>query len=78
MFSVPAKNLTTVYYGKAPTKNYYIGCSTGGGQGYALAQYHPEIFDGISASCPGNWYSHLMLSFLWNGVNSQVKQDRPF
>ncbi|KAK7432952.1 hypothetical protein QQZ08_000423 [Neonectria magnoliae] len=72
MFTGPAKKLTTAYYGKKPSNMYYVGCSTGGAQGFALAQYHPKLFDGISASCPGNWYSHLMLSFLWNGVNSAL------
>ncbi|KAK1466071.1 tannase and feruloyl esterase, partial [Colletotrichum cuscutae] len=28
--------------------------------------YYPQLFDGIVAGCPGNWYSHLALSFLWN------------
>ncbi|KAI4595341.1 hypothetical protein KJ359_007016 [Pestalotiopsis sp. 9143b] len=70
MFTDPAKKLTTAYYQEPPKKMYYAGCSTGGAQGFALAQYHPEIFDGIFAGSPGNWYSHLILSFLWNGMNS--------
>ncbi|CAG8372342.1 unnamed protein product [Penicillium salamii] len=65
------RNLTTQYYNETPAFSYYYGCSTGGAQGYALAQFHPEIFDGIYAGCPGNWYSHLMLSFLWNGLHTQ-------
>lgn len=72
MFTVPAKELTTVYYRKQPIKMYYLGCSTGGAQGFALAQFHPEIFDGIYAGSPGNYYSHLILSFLFNGLNSNV------
>ncbi|KAJ5375741.1 hypothetical protein N7517_007747 [Penicillium concentricum] len=63
--------LTTEYYNKSPKFSYYHGCSTGGAQGYALAQFHPEIFDGIYAGSPGNWYTHLILSFLWNGLKSQ-------
>ncbi|TPX13847.1 uncharacterized protein E0L32_005791 [Thyridium curvatum] len=73
MFTRPAKKLTSVYYGRSPKKMYYVGCSTGGAQGFALAQFHPRVFDGISAGCPGNWYSHLILSFLFNGVNSNRK-----
>lgn len=72
MFTRPAKRLTSVYYGRSPKKMYYAGCSTGGAQGFALAQFHPRVFDGIVAGCPGNWYSHLILSFLFNGVNSNV------
>ncbi|KAJ5438709.1 uncharacterized protein N7458_009707 [Penicillium daleae] len=35
------------------------------------ATFHPHLFDGIYAGSPGNWYSHLMLSFLWNGQQSK-------
>lgn len=63
--------LTTKYYTKSPGFSYYHGCSTGGAQGYALAQFYPELFDGIYAGSPGNWYSHLILSFLWNGLKTQ-------
>lgn len=72
MFSVPAKRIATSFYGCAPHKSYYSGCSTGGAQGYALAQYHPEIFDGIVSGSAGNWYSHLILSFLWNGLQANM------
>jgi feruloyl esterase len=72
MFTDPAKKLTTAYYNAPPKKMYYAGCSTGGAQGFALAQYHPDIFDGIFAGSPGNWYSHLILSFLWNGLHANV------
>ena len=64
LFTPAAKALAEAYYGAAAKRSYYDGCSTGGAQGYALAQYHPELFDGIYAGSPGNWYSHLALSFL--------------
>ncbi|KAK1982893.1 tannase and feruloyl esterase [Colletotrichum cereale] len=66
LITPPAKNITGVYYEKQPHHAYYKGCSTGGAQGFALAEFHPGLFDGIVAGCPGNWYSHLALSFLWN------------
>ncbi|OAL26520.1 hypothetical protein AYO20_10089 [Fonsecaea nubica] len=69
----PTRQLTTLYYGKSPSYSYYYGCSTGGAQGFALAQYHPEMFDGIYAGSPGNWYSHLILSFLWNYNHAQAQ-----
>lgn len=69
--TAPTRDLTAMYYGRTPEYSYYAGCSTGGAQGFALAQYHPDLFDGISAGCPGNWYSHLILSFLWNYLHSQ-------
>ncbi|KXH64356.1 tannase and feruloyl esterase [Colletotrichum salicis] len=61
-----AKEIATVYYEQSPQHACYKGCSTGGAQGFALAQYHPQLFDGVIAGFPGNWYSHLALSFLWN------------
>jgi hypothetical protein len=64
------RSLVAKYYLQHPDFSYYWGCSTGGAQGYALAQYHPELFDGIYAGSPGNWYSHLILSFLWNGLHT--------
>ncbi|CAG8089641.1 unnamed protein product [Penicillium olsonii] len=65
------RDLTTEFYTETPAFSYYYGCSTGGAQGYALAQLYPEMFDGIFAGSPGNWYSHLILSFLWNGLHTQ-------
>ncbi|OAG14565.1 tannase and feruloyl esterase [Alternaria alternata] len=71
MFTVPAKSITATFFRYQPRKSYFSGCSTGGAQGYALAQYHPDLFDGIVAGCAGNWYTHLILSFLWNGLHAQ-------
>lgn len=65
-FTIPGEHLVETYYGYVPSYTYYKGCSTGGAQGFALAQFYPEIFDGIVAGSPGNWYSHLALYFLWN------------
>ena len=70
-FTLPSRALQTLYYGKPALYSYYAGCSTGGAQAFALAQRHPDIFDGIYASCPGNWYTHLVLMFLWNQLHSE-------
>ncbi|CAJ2507135.1 Uu.00g083210.m01.CDS01 [Anthostomella pinea] len=74
-FTPAARELTTTFYRTAPRHSYYQGCSTGGAQGMALAEFHEHLFDGIVAGCPGNWYSHLALSFLWN---SQVTKGPGF
>ena len=76
LFTPSAKALTAAYYGKDATHSFYTGCSTGGALGMALAQYHPELFDGIVAGCPGKWYSHLASSFLWNAQHTAVR-DHP-
>ncbi|KAH8423685.1 uncharacterized protein LDX57_001442 [Aspergillus melleus] len=74
-FTPSAKAITGLFYASSPEYSYYEGCSTGGAQGFAAAEFHPQLFDGIVASCPGNWYSHLMLSFLW-GWRSATKHAR--
>ncbi|KXT09308.1 hypothetical protein AC579_264 [Pseudocercospora musae] len=73
-FTPAAKALIVGYYAKPLRYSYDTGCSTGGAQGYARAQLHPELFDGIYAGCLGNWYSHLALSFLWNAQQTDTKE----
>src|SRR5436189_4321397 len=41
--------LAQTYYGTAPTRKYWMGCSTGGRQGHEQAQHFPQDFDGILA-----------------------------
>ncbi|KAN0103452.1 putative feruloyl esterase B precursor [Hyaloscypha variabilis] len=77
LFAPAAKSLVAYFYGQEARYSYYDGCSTGGAQGFALAQYHPDLFDGIVAGSPGNWYSHLALSFLWNGLKTQNSSFLP-
>jgi hypothetical protein len=79
LFTPAARALVEDFYGAgcAPDYSYYDGCSTGGAQGFALAQFHPDLFDGIYAGSPGNWYSHLALSFLWNAQHTDVSTSPP-
>ena len=44
-----SKAVATTYYGTKPAFNYWNGCSTGGRQGYVLAQELPDELDGIVA-----------------------------
>jgi hypothetical protein len=71
MTTPTVRALATLYYAASPKYSYYYGCSTGGAQGYAVASLYPDLFDGIYAGSPGNWYSHLILSFLWNAIHTQ-------
>ncbi len=50
--ALAGKALTERYYGKAPRRSYYMGCSTGGRQGMVEAQRFPHDFDGIIAGAP--------------------------
>jgi len=54
--AVTAKALTKAYYQTDISRNYFTGCSRGGGQGLMAAQRYPEDFDGIVAGAPAiNW-----------------------
>jgi Tannase and feruloyl esterase len=50
------KALSQAYYGRRHQYAYWDGFSTGGRQGYKLAQRYPKDFDGILAGAPAfNW-----------------------
>ena len=65
--TVTAKAVVRAFYGSAPTRSYWNGCSTGGRQGLKEAQMFPEDYDGIIAGAPANrtgislWIAHAVL-----------------
>jgi feruloyl esterase len=58
-----AKLLVRTYYGRAPTRSYFEGCSTGGRQGLILAQRFPADFDGIVVGAPVLNFSGTMVAY---------------
>jgi feruloyl esterase len=50
--AVAARALSQAYYGSAPKRAYFNGCSNGGRQALMEAQRYPEDFDGIIAGDP--------------------------
>jgi feruloyl esterase len=50
--TVRGKDLVKRYYGAAPTRAYYQGCSTGGRMGLMEVQRYPRDFDGVIAGAP--------------------------
>jgi feruloyl esterase len=52
--TVKAKAVVAAFYGGAPQRSYWNGCSTGGRQALKEAQMFPDDFDGIIAGAPGN------------------------
>jgi Tannase and feruloyl esterase len=56
--------LLRAYYGSAPAKSYFEGCSTGGRQGLILAQRFPNDFDGISVGAPVLDFTGTMLRYV--------------
>jgi predicted peptidase len=54
-----AKFLIDAYYGQAPDRSYFVGCSTGGRQGMVFSQNFPDYFDGIVAGIGASRRSRL-------------------
>jgi hypothetical protein len=54
-----SKVLAEAYYGLVPVRNYWDGCSTGGRQGFALAQRYPEELDGWLLGAPAVNYGRF-------------------
>ena len=61
---VVGKQITKAYYGKAHKKSYYLGCSTGGRQGFKEVQDFPGDFDGVVAGAPALAFNNLSS---WSG-----------
>jgi hypothetical protein len=57
-----AKAIIASYYGSGATRNYFAGCSRGGGQALMEAQRFPDDFDGIIAGAP---------AFDWTSIGGQ-------
>ncbi|KAJ3543787.1 hypothetical protein NM208_g3392 [Fusarium decemcellulare] len=56
---VLGKDISKTFYGKPYTKSYYLGCSTGGRQGWKEVQSFPDDFDGVVAGAPAFSFNNL-------------------
>jgi hypothetical protein len=63
-----SKAVAKLYYGKTPIYNYWDGCSTGGHQGYALAQTLAGELDGILASAPAMYWTRFQTAQMWGQI----------
>jgi hypothetical protein len=63
--SVIAKHIITEAYDSTPEFSYWQGCSTGGRQGFTIAQNYPDDYDGILTSCTALGFPTLMLAMYW-------------
>ena len=62
---VIGKAIMEQYYGKKPHHTYWSGCSTGGRQGYTIAQRSPGLVDGILATAPAIGFVRLLTAGFW-------------
>jgi hypothetical protein len=62
------KALTRAFYGTGPRFSYWTGCSTGGRQGWIMAQRHPEEYDGYLTGAPAFNWDRFIPAELWGQV----------
>ncbi|KAF2769396.1 tannase and feruloyl esterase [Teratosphaeria nubilosa] len=63
-----AKEVIRGFYGRAPRRAYWNGCSTGGRQGLMSAQRFPTDYDGIVAFAPAINWANFVVAELWPQV----------
>jgi hypothetical protein len=63
-----SKMVAAKYYGMQPAYNYWNGCSTGGRQGYLLAQELPGELDGILANAPAIYWTRFQTAQMWGQI----------
>lgn len=63
-----SKVVATRYYGRLPAHNYWNGCSTGGRQGYLLAQELGTELDGILANAPAIYWTRFQTAQMWGQI----------
>jgi hypothetical protein len=60
-----SKAVAKTYYAQKPAYNYWNGCSTGGRQGYVLAQELGSELDGILANAPAIYWTRFQTAQMW-------------
>jgi len=63
-----SKAVAKAYYGQAPAYNYWNGCSTGGRQGYLLAQELGNELEGIVADAPAMYWTRFQTAQMWGQI----------
>ena len=67
LMTVDAKAITQAFYGRAPSRSYWVGCSLGGLEGLIEAKRYPTDYDGIVAGAPPNPIVKFNAEQLWAG-----------
>ena len=76
VLAVAGKAIAEHYYSKAPTRAYFLGCSTGGRQGFFQAQHFPDDFDGIVAGAPVSRITGVGMANTW-ATMAMLKDGKP-
>ena len=63
-----SKAVAKTYYAAKPAYNYWNGCSTGGRQGYVLAQELGKELDGILANAPAIYWTRFQTAQMWGQI----------
>src|SRR5262245_51485993 len=63
-----SKKLAQSYYGMSAAYNYWNGCSTGGRQGYLLAQELGNELEGILANAPAMYWTRFQTAQMWGQI----------
>jgi feruloyl esterase len=63
-----AMRLSRMYYDTPIRRNYWNGCSTGGRQGFEMAQRYGELFDGFLVGAPAMNWNRFQTGEFWPPV----------
>jgi feruloyl esterase len=72
LMTVRAKQIINAFYGEPPSRSYFYGCSTGGGQGVHEALQFPGDYDAITAGAPATNATHLAVARIWDHAAFQM------
>ena len=70
-----AKAMIAAYYGAAPRRAYFNGCSDGGREALMEAQRYPGDFDGIIAGAPAGRWTQVMTSMAWTWQSAHARPE---
>ena len=75
--TLAGKAITERFFGKAPRRAYFVGCSTGGRQGMVEAQRFPWDYDGIVSGAPVINETGDGMALLWNVASTHDQDGKP-
>jgi tannase/feruloyl esterase len=61
-----AKDAVRAFYGYAPRRSFFAGCSDGGREALMEAQRYPGDYDGILAGAPAYAWTKLLTTAVWH------------